>query len=249
MDWLFLWHRPSPCGKQSLCLCLPHRLGQRHKKLAFKKFAIGICGKPDVKLWKRGPPNFLEHGSTFVHTEDSEDEHSWGRDVIEPSLQVLMLLMPPSACKCIYVGEEKRAQEGKNKAPVTIRTMLLMLLLSLISSMLLMLLAVHRRRKMCPGGKEQGTSDNVNNATDASSFQAGAQFQFSGGCICLVFRGREKLIWTTLPRVSPVILPHYRVSQFPPLSRIVHPGIFNPMKISIWLTNRLLSASSSECEL
>ena len=59
MVWLFLWHRPSPCGKQSLCLCLPHGLRQRHKKLAFKKFAIGFCGKPDVKLGKRGPPNFL----------------------------------------------------------------------------------------------------------------------------------------------------------------------------------------------
>ena len=34
-----------------------------------------------------------------------------------------MLLMSPSACKCIYVGEEKRAQEGKNKAPVTMGTM------------------------------------------------------------------------------------------------------------------------------
>ena len=96
------------------------------------------------------------------------------------------------------VGEEKRVQEGKNKAPVTIRTMLLMLLLSLTSSMLLMLpsacCASCRRGKMCPGGKEQGTSDNQSNATDASSFQAGAQFQFSGGCICLVCRGREKLI-------------------------------------------------------
>ena len=43
--------------------------------------------------------------------------------MIEPSLQVLMLWMSPSACKCIYVEEEKRVQEGKNKAPVTIRAM------------------------------------------------------------------------------------------------------------------------------
>ena len=74
------------------------------------------------------------------------------------------------------VGEEKRVQEGKNKAPVTIRTMLLMLLLSLISSMLpSACCASCRRGKMCPGGKEQGTSDNGNNATDTSSFQAEAQ--------------------------------------------------------------------------
>ena len=39
-----------------------------------------------------------------------------------------------------------------------------------------------RRGKVCPGGKEQGTSDNENDATDTSSFQSGAQFQFSGIC-------------------------------------------------------------------